>query len=265
MGYLLSLISNSVRDPYFTDRKGCPQIIPGLRSSNFWDCSEFPWVAKLESKLKDLQQEFLKLRDSQNIQVPQDPSINEDSTEALPNRKNGGFQRYLAPNSEVQIVDKGKWNVCYLLLHGMDFDQNATSCPVALEVINSVPGQYHHAFFSALAPGSHIGAHYGPTNKKLRCYFPIFVPPTDSGRCWITVNHEQRIIEEGKCIIFDDSFLHEAANENCEQPRINLIFDFWHPDLTAEEVITYYYLFLQQHNSCLQLLYRLLDQGFRFY
>ncbi len=218
-------------DPYYLDRKGCPQIIPGLRAYNFWNPSIFPWVNELECKVKEIQEEFLSLRNSQHIQVPKDDTINDDSTEAV---NGGGFQRYRAPLSDVKIVEHGKWNVCYLLLHGMDFSQNAKKCPVTIHAIQSVPGQYNHAFFSALAPGSHIGAHCGPTNKKLRCYFPIFVP--SSSCCSLTVNNEVKILEEGKCIIFDDSYIHEAVNEDKIEPRINLIFDFWHPDLTQEEV-----------------------------
>jgi aspartate beta-hydroxylase len=43
-------------------------------------------------------------------------------------------------------------------------------------------------------------------------------------------------LEEGKVIVFDDSFEHEAANEHCNHPRVVLVIDFWHPDLSDEEV-----------------------------
>ena len=39
-----------------------------------------------------------------------------------------------------------------------------------------------------------------------------------------------------KAIIFDDSFNHEAWNDHPSQSRIALIFDVWHPDLSAREV-----------------------------
>lgn len=42
---------------------------------------------------------------------------------------------------------------------------------------------------------------------------------------------------EGKCLLFDDSFLHEAENNSEERPRVVLIVDVWHPDLTDEEVL----------------------------
>ena len=43
-----------------------------------------------------------------------------------------------------------------------------------MEMINKhIPDPYHHAFYSALTPNSHIMAHYGPTNKKLRFHLPL--------------------------------------------------------------------------------------------
>ena len=41
--------------------------------------------------------------------------------------------------------------------------------------------------------------------------------------------------EEGKVLVFDDSFEHEAWNDS-EAPRVVLIFDIWHPDLSKGEV-----------------------------
>ncbi len=42
-------------------------------------------------------------------------------------------------------------------------------------------------------------------------------------------------LTEGKCILFDDSFLHEANNAS-DKPRVVLIIDIWHPDLFDAEV-----------------------------
>lgn len=50
------------------------------------------------------------------------------------------------------------------------------------------------------------------------------------------VADEKRVVEEGKCIIFDDSFEHEVWNHDTVRARIVLIFDVWHPDLSDEEV-----------------------------
>jgi aspartyl/asparaginyl beta-hydroxylase (cupin superfamily) len=46
---------------------------------------------------------------------------------------------------------------------------------------------------------------------------------------------EARRWQEGRCIVFDDHFEHEAWNF-ATGPRIVLIVDMWHPDLSDEEV-----------------------------
>ena len=135
-------------------------------------------------------------------------------------------------------MDKGSWNVCYLFLHGIDFSSNRQFFPTITRLIESIPGgHYHHALLSAMAPNTHILPHHGPTNRKLRCQLPIVVPggvDVDSGS-YLRVGSEKVALEEGRMIIFDDSFEHEAWND-ASSPRIVLIFDIWHPDFSNEEV-----------------------------
>lgn len=110
---------------------------------------------------------------------------------------------------------------------------------ILLYTDRSIPRQYCHSLFSALAPDTTVRPHHGPTNKKLRCHLPLVVPA--GGACTLTVGGECRTLEEGKCVIFDDSFLHEASNSSLGgdergEPRVVLIVDVWHPDLTDTEV-----------------------------
>lgn len=49
------------------------------------------------------------------------------------------------------------------------------------------------------------------------------------------VGDEIRHPKAGECIIFDDSFNHEAWHDG-DSTRLILILDFWHPDLTDDEV-----------------------------
>ena len=49
------------------------------------------------------------------------------------------------------------------------------------------------------------------------------------------VGDETVQLEQDKSIIFDDSFNHEAWHEG-QSTRINLIVDFWHPELSNDEV-----------------------------
>jgi aspartate beta-hydroxylase len=128
--------------------------------------------------------------------------------------------------------DAGDWNVLYLFLHNVDFRKNRELCPKTAAIIETIDGHYDHAFFSALAPGTHVKKHHGPTNKKLRCHLPLVVPES---RCRLRAGDEIVNAQEGKCFVFDDSFEHEAWNDDDARSRIVLIIDVWHPDLSAQE------------------------------
>jgi aspartate beta-hydroxylase len=112
--------------------------------------------------------------------------------------------------------------------------ENCERCPETIKLIKSIPGNYQHAFFSSMAPNTHITKHHGPTNKKLRCHLPLVVP--DGEVCRIRCGDETMVFKEGEPFVFDDSHEHEAWNDHPDQSRIVLIFDVWHPDLTNQEM-----------------------------
>eukprot|EP01046_Picozoa_sp_COSAG06_P030656 COSAG06_NODE_2925_length_6082_cov_7.451613_7_plen_122_part_00 len=96
------------------------------------------------------------------------------------------------------------------------------------------------ARLSTLRGATHIWPHCGPTNARLRVHFPLLVP---RGKYTLTVGDEPpRQWEEGKTLIFDDSFRHEVEAvpasdlaEGEDQARLVLILDVWHPAVPVEE------------------------------
>lgn len=91
---------------------------------------------------------------------------------------------------------------------------------------------FSYTFFSTMKPKTSIAAHYGATNFKLRCHFPLWVPD----EAFLRVAGDPRQWVEGKMIVFDDSYEHEAANLSETQERVILLIDIWHPDLVQEEI-----------------------------
>jgi aspartate beta-hydroxylase len=56
-----------------------------------------------------------------------------------------------------------------------------------------------------------------------------------AGECHIRCGAQPpRRWEEGKVLLFDDSFEHEVWNET-DLPRLVLIMDIWHPGLNTEK------------------------------
>ena len=135
----------------------------------------------------------------------------------------------------------------------MDFQHNTDACPVTVRAIKSIPHQYDHCFISALASNTTVTPHHGPTNKKLRIQLPLVVPTDEHGAslCHLIVAGTSIPLQEGKCIVFDDSFEHSARNDHPTKPRVVLIFDIWHPDLTNAEASALHILLFH----CIRLKY----------
>jgi aspartate beta-hydroxylase len=133
------------------------------------------------------------------------------------------------------LMERGSWDVFLFYERSRKNEENCARCPTITRIIeanNTVRTQAGLLYVSKLCPDTHIHPHLGPTNLRLRCHLGIRIP---DGDCGLKVGGETRKWEEGRCIVFDDSLEHEAWNHTA-QPRIVLIIDFWHPDLTPTEI-----------------------------
>ncbi|WP_158928238.1 aspartyl/asparaginyl beta-hydroxylase domain-containing protein [Acidisphaera sp. S103] len=138
------------------------------------------------------------------------------------------------PEAENRMGRTG-WDIFPFYERGRKNEENCARCPTITRVIegsNTVRTMAGLLYVSKLKPGMHIEPHTGPTNLRLRCHLGIRIP---DGDCGLTVGGETRRWQEGKCLVFDDSLEHEAWNRTLE-PRIVLIVDLWHPDLTPAEI-----------------------------
>ena len=141
----------------------------------------------------------------------------------------GGFQE-----ETERIKRSGRWSVLFLYERGRKNEHNCSLCPQTAAVIEAnrtVLSLGGLAYFSRLEPGTHIAPHRGPTNMRLRCHLGIDVPEG----CGLRVGGIERTWQERRCLVFDDSFRHEAWNDG-SRPRIALVVDLWHPDLGDDEV-----------------------------
>ena len=139
-----------------------------------------------------------------------------------------------SPESE-RIERRGEWDVIFLYERGRRHDDVCEACPVTTSVIEGDGAMRTAAgliYVSRMRAGTHIAAHRGPTNLRLRCHLGIAVP---EGDCAIRVQDESRRWREGRCLVFDDSYDHEAWNHT-DSDRIVLIVDLWHSGLTPIEV-----------------------------
>jgi len=88
-----------------------------------------------------------------------------------------------------------------------------------------------YVYYSFIKPQTHILPHCGPTNLKIRCHIPIFVPDS----CTIRVGNEIKTYVEAQSLFFDDSFEQEIWNDSNEILVI-LVLDFWNTKLVEQEI-----------------------------
>jgi aspartyl/asparaginyl beta-hydroxylase (cupin superfamily) len=127
------------------------------------------------------------------------------------------------------------WTAIHLLFRGERVAANARHCPQTMALLAElqqpqIPGASPNAMFSLLAPNTVIPSHVGVNNARLVCHLPLIVPEG----CWFRVGAETRYWKRGEIFVFDDTIEHEAMNPS-DELRVVLIFDVWHPDLSAVE------------------------------
>jgi aspartate beta-hydroxylase len=129
-----------------------------------------------------------------------------------------------------------RWSGYHFFRHGIPVDAHRARCPRTAAALDAlplvrIPDHAPESMFSLLAPRTHIPPHTGVINGRLTVHLPLIVPE----RCGaLAAGGEARPWQEGRCMIFDDSFVHEAWNDS-DHLRAVLIFDVWHPDLDAAE------------------------------
>ena len=124
-------------------------------------------------------------------------------------------QEYISDN------DGLSWGLLNLLLYEMWHEKNCDLCPKTTSILKSL-SSVKSAYFSILAPGKHIPPHKGPYKGIVRYQLALSVPK--NGECKIIVDNKDCFWEEGKSVLFDDTYTHEVIN-NTNEVRIALLLD----------------------------------------
>lgn len=179
-------------------------LFPGLRHRAFHDPGELEGAAILERHAARIREEWAALPDA-------------------------AYLRY-APAAMHSL-----WLVHLLHYMGVAIAAPHGQCAGTRALLPDLPDvcldyPWGDALLSVHACDSHLRAHCSVDNLRVRCHLGLQVPPG----CSIRVGTETRQWEEGRALLFEDSFEHEVWNRG-DRRRSILIVDFWHPDLTAVE------------------------------
>jgi len=170
----------------------------------FFDPSEFEWIPHIEAGWTAMRDEVRSLlRKGERI-----PGFHEISPDQL------------------KITQDDKWKTYMLYMYGRKVAENCARCPETARLIETIPGM-KTAFFSILAPRKHLPEHRGPYSGVLRYHLGLIVPHQKEA-CRIRVDSQVAHWEEGRSVVFDDTYLHEVWNDTDEE-RVVLFIDFARP------------------------------------
>ncbi len=179
---------------------------------------DYPALRILEAGYADVREECLKLLDMKD-RLTDVRSLGAGYTE-------GG-------------IHTAKWKA-FMFKSGDFIDENCARAPKTAALLKQIPGLYT-AFFSVLDPHQDITPHWGYYKGFLRYHLGVVIPENNANRkCWIRVNgnaadnaqRDKDLVANGEVyywkngegVIFDDNYLHAAANES-DEVRVVLWLD----------------------------------------
>lgn len=175
-----------------------------LGSPPVYDNAVFPWAREIEEAYPAIRSELHRILERQND---------------LP-----AFQD-ISPDVRTITTDS-KWRTFFLLGYGLKSGEGVKACPQTWSAVQKIPGLMT-AMFSIFEPGKHLPPHRGPYNGVLRLHLGLIVPAAGND-LGIRVNDQLCHWQEGKVLIFDDAYEHEAWNHT-ESTRVVLFVDFVKP------------------------------------
>lgn len=178
----------------------------------FYDPAAFDWAPRLQAASAGIRAEYRQLLAAGEPIPP----FHEVSPEQLP------------------ITSDANWRTFILYAYGVQAARNCALCPRTADAVRAVPGM-QTAMFSILGPGKRLPPHRGPYKGLLRVHLALDLPP-DPSSCWIEVDGIRRHWQEGGVMVFDDTFVHSAANQSAV-PRCVLFMDILRPlDTGADRI-----------------------------
>jgi len=161
--------------------------------------TNYKWCEYLRSNYKTIYEEYLDYVKNNKLQRVADFDKNQ---------------------AEVDTTDI-PWEILVLRLYNKDTNK-ITYFPKTYELIKNIP-DCTSIMFSVLLPGKIFPMHCGAYKGVLRYHLGLLVPK-ESNKCYIKINDELYVWQEGKDLLFDDTQLHYVNNATNET-RVILMLD----------------------------------------
>ena len=183
------------------------RFVKGLTSRPWYNTKDYPFIAKIERGFEDIKSELL-----YNLE----------------------HHSQLFTGETENLHVGGEWTELRLKSSGYGFTELTKHFEKTMKHIRECGQDFTSIKFSAIQPGTHIRTHTGPSNERLRLHLTLM----HDGGARIRVGKEWHTWEEGKVIMFDDSWEHEVLHTG-HTIRVVLIMDIWHPELPEDQRIVH--------------------------
>lgn len=127
---------------------------------------------------------------------------------------------------QASLTSDDGWKTYFFFGYGFRSEANCRRCPRTAALLEAVPGMTT-AFFSIFSPHKRLPPHRGPWRGVLRYHLALLVPEP-AAAAGIRVGGEVAHWEEGRSLLFDDGYSHEAWNDT-DGVRVVLFADVIRP------------------------------------
>lgn len=154
-------------------------------------------------------------------------------------RTNGGGGQQPHPAGATyrphEAVHLGGWSALQLRWEGVQPPSSPLPrMPATAAAVAGAPLAPRSLAFAQQAPGTGISAHSDGLNFILTAHLGCTIP-APAGAAWIAIGEQRVAWTEGGVVLLDTAFVHKTWN-GAATPRVVLVADVWHPDLSAAEV-----------------------------
>ena len=126
---------------------------------------------------------------------------------------------------QTYISNDDRWRMFFFKAAGVSFGKNKQLCPVAMSIVDKHKDVIS-AYISVLGARKLLNPHEGPWSGILRMHLGVVVP--EYQMCSLHNGGEVYFWEEGKCVLFDDTYTHMAFNDT-DSIRAVLFLDIMRP------------------------------------
>ena len=193
--------------------------VPRLPAIPFLDPAQFVFLGELAANTRAIRDEAMAMSDRHNELL--EPVI------------------ALAPGEPVAqwqpLNHSTRWTALHLWRDGFEVGESQSLCPKTQRTVGAlplcdIPAMSPNVFIFVLAPATQVPPHHGETNARVTVYLPLVA--IDDAR--LRVGYEERRLEEGEILVFDDTVEHEITNSG-SRDCVVLVFDVVHPLLDAPD------------------------------